>query len=83
MMASCRSMCQTTCVPVKGEENMAIERNCLDKDQDEVMVIRKNTNSEVLLHNRLPVKGQENVVLEKSSLNKEPEEMMLMRKNNI
>ena len=47
------------------------------------MVIRKHTNSEVLLHNRLPVKGQENVVLEKSSLDKEPEEMMLMRKNTI
>ena len=48
------------------------------------MVIRKHTNSEVLLlHNRLPVKGRENVVLEKISLDKEPEEMMLMRKNTI
>ena len=43
----------------------------------------KNTNSEVLLHNRPPGKGQKKEVLEKSSLNKEPEEMMLMRKNNI
>ena len=49
---------------MKGEENMAIEMDCLAK---EVMVMRKNTYSEVLLDHRLLGKGQENVVLEKSS----------------
>ena len=62
---------------------MAIEKNCLDKEQEEVMVMRKNTNSEVLLHHRLPGRGEENMVMEKTSLDKEYEEVMVMRKNTI
>ena len=53
------------------EENKAIEKNCLDKEQEEVRVLSKNTNSEVLLHHRLPGKGEENMVMEKNSLDKE------------
>ena len=68
MMASCRSICQTTCVPVKGEENtnsevllhhrlpgkgqenVVLEKSSLNKEPEERMLMRKNTNVLLSLH---------------------------------
>ena len=58
-----RRECLAGEMPVKGGENMSTEKYSLDKEQEEGMVMRKNTNSEVLLHHRLPRKGEENMVM--------------------
>ena len=59
---------------------MAMEKNCLSNEQKEVIVISKNTHSEVLLHHRLPWKGKENMVMEK---NKVHESVMVIKNNTI